>query len=181
MSKVCKIDDKDLQRLLDRLNEENRNDAIFKSLKKGGEILVDRTKQVLANKMPSATKQIKKGDTTYPPIVEGVHISKQSDKQYLDVLVTILNQFMTKWFETGTKERYLKRSGAKDRSRGRFKGDKRYWYRKEGKENQYVSGSYRGKIEGLGFFEEARENYNQEIVDNIIDFLKQEINKLINK
>lgn len=179
MSKICKIDDRAFNRLLDRLDEENRKKAIFKSLKKGGEILVERSKSILRNKMPNSTKPIKKGDKIIPPIVEGIHISKLSDKEYLDVLVTVLGQFMTKWFETGTKERFLKRSGAKDRSRGRFKGDKRYWYRKKGKENQYLSGTYRGKIEGLGFFEEARIHYDQEIVDNIIEFLEKEIERLM--
>lgn len=176
MNKICEIDDKALQRTLDYLNEENRKKAIFKSLKKGGELLVEKTRQILIRKMPKAATTTKHKK----PIAEGVHLGK-SDKDYLEVLVTLLGEFRTKWFETGTKLRKLLRSGAKDRSRGRFKGDKRYWYRKKGKENQYVSGTNRGKIEGLHFFRDARENYNQDIVDAIQDSLEQEINRLLKK
>ena len=172
---VCEIDTKQLERQLAALDEQERANAIFASLKKGGAELVDKTRDILIRKMPNATSK----KSYNKSVAEGVHLGK-SDKAYLEVLVTLFGDFRTKWFETGTEERYLRRTGAKDRDRGK-QGDRRFWKRKIGKENQYKKGTYRGKIKDLHFFRDARQQYGKEILDKITESLAKEINKILNK
>lgn len=174
MNKICEIDTSNLDKILNNLNEENRNKAILKSLKKGGEILVEKSQKTMIKKMgQGATSKIRYKKS----IVEGYGIKQ--DKDYLETIVMATKFFLTRIFELGTKKnRVLKRSGAKDRSRGRTKGDKRYWHRIKGKENQYKAGSNRGKIEGKFAFREAKQNNENEIMNIIIETLNKEINKL---
>lgn len=156
MSKVCDIDTKDLDNILNNLNEENRNKAIFTSIIKGGQELVKETQQELKKVLPKANSQM----------VKGVKLKK--DKSYQEVKVHIMGEYRLKWFEMGTDERYLKKPLP-------HKEETRYKY-KSGSTN--TGGlPYRGKIEKKEFFKTARENSN--MADVVINTLIQEIEKLL--
>lgn len=171
----CQIDTSEIDRVLSNLNEQARHNAIYNSLKKGGEKLVEKSRSIIIQKMGSGATSKNKYKKS---IAEGYHLGK-GDKSYLEVIVTALGMFLTKFFELGTDERYLKRTGAKDRSKGYMKGDKRYLHRKAGKENQYKKGAYRGKIEPHLALKNARENGGQDVLNTIIENLNNEINKLL--
>lgn len=156
MSKICEIDTKDLDNILNNLSEENRNKALFNSIVKGGQALVDETKIVLKSKLPNANADM----------VKGVKLKK--DKSYQEVKVHIMGDYRLKWFELGTDERYLKKPLP-------HKDDTRYKY-KSGSTN--AGGlPYRGKIEGKHFFQEARQNSN--MMDVVINTLTKEIERLL--
>lgn len=174
MSKVCEIDSAGLNDILNNLSPENRKEAIFKSLVKGGEELVQQTVFQLTKELPAASE----GNRFGRPMTKGVRLKK--DKDYDDVIVSVMGDFRLKFFELGTKERYLKRTGAKDRIRGYTPSNKSRLYRKKGKENQYSAGSYRGMIKPLHFFKQARDN-SQSVMDKIINSLSNEIAKLMHK
>lgn len=173
MNNICKIDTKEIEEVLKHYSEEENKKMIFKSLEKTGEKLVEKARRNIYQKMgkgATTTNKYKKS------VQEGYHIAV-SDEEKNEVLVTALGFFLTKWFELGTLARVLKRTGAKDRSRGRYKGDKRYWYRKKGKENFYKSGTYRGRIDPYFAFKEAK-NEN-ELIEIMLTELEREINKYI--
>lgn len=151
MSFDLRIDDKAILDALSKLRKPEMTEIVLKALKKGGEKLQADTKLALRKNLgKGATSTIKRRK----PMLSG--ISLKADEQYLEVRVSLLGDFRLKWFEMGTEERKLKRTGAKDRVRGRTKGDKRYLYRKRGKENFYKSGANRGKIKALNFYESTR-------------------------
>lgn len=174
MNKICQFDTTELNKVLNNLNEENRKTAIFKSLKKGGELLVEESQETMIRKMGSgATSKIRYKKS----IIEGYGI--KSDKDYLEVIVSATKFFLTRIFELGTKKnRVLKRSGAKDREAGKM-SDRRYWKRKPNTDNWYHSGANRGKIEGKFAFKETKETKEQSIIDTILETLNNEIKKLI--
>lgn len=150
--------------VLDNMNEENRKSVIFTSLVKGGTELVDETKRELRKSLPNADR----GDRYGTPMMKGVKIKK--DKDYDEVMVHIMGDYRLKFFEMGTKERYLKKPLPR-------KNDSRYKYR-SGSTN--TGGTpYRGSIKPLRFFQKAREN--SRLVDVVLDNLIKQINKLINK
>lgn len=156
MSKVCDIDTKDLDNILDNLNEDNRNKALFTSIIKGGQELVKETKQELKRVLPKANSQM----------VSGVKLKK--DKSYQEVTVHIMGDYRLKWFEMGTEERYLRKPLPR-------KEDTRYKY-KSGSTN--TGGlPYRGKINKLEFFKTAREN--SQMTGKVIETLIKEIDKLL--
>lgn len=160
--KVCDIDTSELDNLLNNLSEENRKKAIFNSLIKGGQELVDETKRELVKVLPNANR----GERFGTPMSSGVKLKK--DKDYNDVAVHIMSDFRLKFFEMGTDDRYLKKPLPQ----------------KETSKYKYKSGStnsggtpYRGSIKPKRFFEHARANTNALSV--IIETLNNEINKLL--
>lgn len=172
MNNICKIDANAIEETLKSFSEDNTKKMIYRSLEKTGEKLVEKARRNIYQKMgkgATTTNKYKKS------IQEGYHISDLSSEEKNEVLITALGFFLTRFYELGTLERFLKRTGAKDRSRGRFKGDKRYWYRKKGKENHYKADSYRGRINPYYAFKEAR-NEN-DLVNDMLTFLEEEINK----
>lgn len=161
MSKTCQIDTSQLERVFDSLSPENRSEAIFKSLTKGGQELVKETQSELLRVLPNAGRGQKYGS----PMVKGVRLTK--DKAYGEVKVHIMGDYRLKFFEMGTDDRYLKKPLPSN--------DSRYKYR-SGSTN---SGGkpYRGKISPKNFFQTARENSN--LSDTIVNTLEKEINRLI--
>lgn len=151
------IDTSGVSSLLSSLAAEVKDGMLLKALQKGGKALQEQTQRQLLTSLPAAnhpTHTHVGTRTTHGPMVKGV--TNKTDKAYSEVRISILGDFRLKWFETGTKERTLKRTGAKDRSRGRYRGDRRYLHRKKGKENFYKAGSPRGRIRPLRFFATAR-------------------------
>lgn len=174
MNKICNIDSSNLENILNNLNEENRNKAILKSLKKGGDVLVEKSQENIIRKMGSGATSKKRFKKS---IVEGYGVKQ--DKDYLEILVLATKFFLTRIFELGTKKpRVLKRDGAKDRNAGKM-GDRRYWKRKANTDHIYYKGANRGSIEAKHAFKDAREQNENEIINEILDTLNNEINKLM--
>lgn len=161
MKKVCDIDINDAKKILSKLDQEKRNNAMFKALTKGGEALVDETKRQLIKDLPKANEGKKYGT----PMSRGVKMKK--DKYDNEILVHILGDFRLKFFELGTKERYTKKKVS-------YKRNGKWKFRKE---NDTVKG-FKGKIKALKFFEQALRKEN-EIIKEIDNNLINEINKLL--
>ena len=162
MSKICDIDTKNLDKILNNLNDDNRKNAIFNSLIKGGQNLVEETKQELLKVLPNANRGLRYGN----PMVGGVKLKK--DKDYNEVKVHIMGDFRLKFFELGTDERYLRKPLPS----------------KESSKYKYKSGStntggtpFRGRIQPKYFFKHAREN--SDTLNIISDNLIKEIDKLL--
>lgn len=156
-----KVDSTAIDAMLRSLEGDLRQGILLKALKAGGKVLQENTQAALSARMGSAARSaphshIGSRTTHNRPLVKGVTL--KADKNYDEVRVSILGDYRLKWFEMGTAERKLKRTGAKDRSRGRYKGDRRYLYRKKGKETFYRAGSSRGRIRPERFFSSARQN-----------------------
>ena len=158
-----------IDKIFECLSEENRKKILMEALKISGEELVEQTKETMIKKLGStatSTRNYNKRPKN-KAMVEGV--TTKTDKDYLTVIVSILKDFRAKWFEKGTKERKLLRTGAKDRERGYYEGDKRMLYRKKGKEHLYKAGANRGKIEPHYFFRDTVDSYDYEKITEHID------------
>ena len=162
MSKVVNIDSADIDRILNSLNEENRKEAIFKSITKAGQKLVKETKQELLKVLPNANRGKRYEGR---PMIKGVRLVK--DKAYEEVKVHIMGDYRLRFFEMGTEERYLKKPLKKDHAKYNFNS---------GKTNS-GGNPYRGKITPRKFFQTAREN--SDMVDVMMKTLNKEINKLL--
>lgn len=172
----------ELENFFSTLEHEAREKVLFATAKAGGKALQEDTRRQLVKQMGSSATtpvpRMRGGKiTTLKPMEKGV--TNKLDKAYGEVRVSILGDFRLKWFEMGTKERKLLRTGAKDHDRGRVKGDRRFLYRKQGKASMYRRGESRGKIRALHFFRTARENegavtaaMEQEFEKTISRFLK---------
>lgn len=156
MNNVCKIDSKELDDILNNLNERNRKEIMFNSLVKGGNILVKETQSELLSVLPNANR----GERYGKPMVKGVKLKKEKD--YDDVKIHIMGDYRLKFFEMGTEERYLKKPLSSKNNSSLKKND--------------GNRPYRGKIIGKGFFKKARET--SKMIDSVIDNLIKEINKL---
>lgn len=155
MSKVVDTSSlNDLSKQLDELTPEKRNNILYSSLVKGGQVLVNATQMQLKAKMGSAAtrpvRNKKSGGAPYPPLVQGVHISTK-DKAYCEVKVTILRRTggYLHWFEKGTSLR---------------KTDKGY---------------NRGSISALNFFMAARQSAWNEMNDTILANIDSGLRKIL--
>lgn len=179
MSNIVTIDSKGLDDLFAAVDEEHIKPVIMKSLQDFGNVVKEDTQNRLIAKMGDAAnrttyrKSSDGGGKLNKPMTKGVKVTR--DDGYEKVVVSILKDYRLKWFELGTKMRKLLRTGAKDRTRGRMSGDRRYLYRKKGKENFYKAGSNRGQIKPLHFFKEVRENID---FDKFLQIIDKNINKL---
>lgn len=172
---AVEIDHSGLDEFFAKLESRERDQVTMGALHKFGERLKELTTQRLLQKMGSAASRPRvRNGKTGKPMTKGIKVT--DDNQLATVIVTILKEFRLKFFETGTAERYLKRTGAKDREAGYRTSDKRKLFRKEGKENFYKAGSYRGRIEGKHFFKESREELDEE---NLIKYLDEAIDKYL--
>lgn len=161
--KVCSIDSSKVESALDKLSEENRKEAILKSLIAGGKVLKEETTDELLRVLPNAGRggRLKDRKNNPKPMTKGIRI--KADKDYKEVSIHIMGDFRLKWFESGTDDRYLKKP-----LKSKYK-----W-------TNYNSGSstpYRGKIKGKGFFKKARESSN--MMDAIMKNLDESIKKLL--
>lgn len=172
MSNICEINTKDIDRILTNLNEENRKKAMKTSLMNIADYIQEETKMQLRKDLGTgaySTNHRKK------PMEQGIRV-KEKDSEDVEISVNLYGDYRLKYFEIGTKIRKLLRSGAKDYSKGRIAG-KRMIHRKEGSEKKYKAGANRGRITGLHFFKEVRNNGN--IVVKLLRNLDKEISKLL--
>lgn len=168
-----RIDDRPILEALSKLRKPEIAGIVTTALNKAGEKLQADTKVALRKKLGKGASSIVH---RRKPMLSGITLK---DNEYLEVRVSLYGDFRLKWFELGTKERKLLRTGAKDRERGRTKGDKRYLYRKKGKENFYRFGTKRGRIKPLEFFQETRERDEAKVTEIIKNELSKGFEQLI--
>lgn len=144
----------DIDTLFEELNEENRNSVVLAGLKKGGERLQELTKQNLRKELGSAASS----SNHWQPMERGIRLTVE--KFYNEVIVSILKDFRLKFFEKGTKERYLKKDHIKSDGR------------------KLKKGSYRGSIKAHHFFAEARNNESA-IFGAMEEAMTEKLNKII--
>ena len=167
---TIRIDDRAILEKLESLRKPEVANIVLAALEKGGALIQAETKSQLKSFLgPGATS------TRHwnKPMLSG--ILNIVDEGYMEVRVSLYGIFRLKFFEMGTKDRKLRRTGAKDHSRGRTKGDKRYLYRKSGKENFYRAGTSRGRIKALNFFQNAREKEENRAMEVIKDELTKRL------
>lgn len=161
------FDSNDVLDTLSKLTDNNyiKSKVLVTALKKGGEVLQKNTVQVMKSKLGSVAT---KNEHHSKPMAEGVRVIV--DKNYYDVIVSIMKDYRLKWFETGTDDRYTK---------GKITGQSMV---KKGDGNRLRnirSGTkaYRGKIDNTYFFKDARENTTG--IDNAINAsLTDSLNKI---
>lgn len=134
-----------IDRKLNALVSRRQREIIMESLSAGATVLRDLTRENLLKKMPKATSAPGKGKRK---MVEDVHIVK--DKDMDNVIVSIMN-FLTKWYEMGTDNRYLRENHQADSKHHRT----------------YKKGESRGQIKPLWFFRETRESRTDEVIEAI--------------
>lgn len=152
------LDTKSLSAILDNLNEDNRRAAMLSALRAGGKVLQEQTKESLKRKLGSGATST--SDRNRRPMEQGVRLIV--DKDYNEVIVSIMKDYRLKWYELGTDQRYLRKDHPKD-------NDHRKTYKK---------GEYRGNITATNFFSEARNN-DGPIIEAIVGELSNQINKLM--
>lgn len=158
MNKNVEIDSSKLYMLFDNLETEIQTNILKKGLNAGGKLLAENTKQIMLQKVPFASTA--KGGAK-KPMSESVRVI--NDRDYNEVIVSIMSNYLNIFFEKGTDDRYRKIRGTKPNGRT---------YRKDNVKNGYT-----GKAGGYFFFKEAREN-DSEIIDRISETIIKELNKL---
>lgn len=167
------IEEGDVLKVLNQLTDDYyiKTKVLLTALKKGGEVLKKETEQVMKSKLgDTATKK-----TTYKnpkknknhPMIDGVRVIV--DKDYHDVLVSILKEYRLKWFETGTDERYTKGKITGQAMITKGNGTRLRNVRDNNK-------LYRGSIKGYYFFRQARNE-----VTGIDDAVNASLNDSFNK
>lgn len=144
----------DIDTLFEELNEENRNSVVFAGLKKAAETLQKLTKQNLRKELGTGATS----SNHWQPMERGIHIKPEKD--YLQIQVSIMNDFRLKFFEKGTKERYLKKDHIKSDG------------------HKLKKGSYRGSIKAHHFFADARNNESA-IFGAMEEAMTDKLNKII--
>ena len=147
-----------IDELLNGLDEE-RSKIIYKAVWAGAKRLQQNTKDAFVRKFGAAANNISK--YIKAPFKDGV-IAK-GDKAYCEVRVSIMKDFRMKFFEKGTNERYIKQKSHSD-------------YKRKRKITNTGKANYRGRINALHFFKEARGN-NDEINNAMINSIENSLKK----
>lgn len=160
------ISDRDVFRMLDRIKNDVDGKILLRAMTIGGILLRDATKDRLYKKFPRAATAVgrEKDNIT---MLEGVRVSKEKTGDAVNVY--ILGNFMNRWFELGTDNRYLIR-GHQYVRRG---------FQRHGKYRDFKREEYRGKITPLHFFREARNENMGKVHDKIIEVVEREIKKIM--
>lgn len=161
------IEEGDVLKILNQLTDNDyiKTKVLLTALKKGGEVLQKSTVQVMKSKLgATATKH----EHHKYPMEKGVRVIV--DKNYHDVIVSIMKDYRLKWFENSTDDRYTK--GKITGQAMITKGDGRRL--RNVRDNNTI---YRGSIEGKHFFAQAR-NETTGIDDAINASLNNSFNKL---
>lgn len=180
MTNNIRIDDKEFLKALDKLDRKQTANLVIEALDRAGQLLAEYTRQGLSKSMSRLRSEhnITKPKHRNWPMLAGIHVTP--DKEYLNVMVSLYGDFRLKWFESGTEIRKLKRTGAKDRDRGKTLKDRRKYYRKRGKEEYYRKGSDRGRIEAMEFFAQARERDGEKVMAVAKQEIEKGLSKLLN-
>lgn len=158
------VNKQEVDELLNKLGDDTiRNNLIFKALYSGAKELQRTTQSYFKSAMGESANHVSK--YIRKPFYEGVTVS--GDKAYLTSIVSIMRDFRMKFFEKGTKERYIKQTGHSDYSR-----KKKRYIKNTGKSN------YRGVITGKHFFKDAVENTRDRISYGIIKSIDDSLKKL---
>lgn len=160
------IDDTEILKKLDHLTDNDyiKRKVLLTALKKGGEVLQKQTVVVMKSKLGTTAT---KAEHHSKPMAEGVRVIV--DKNYYDVIVSIMKDYRLKWYEKGTDERYTK--GKITGQAMITKGDGRR--KRNVRDNNKL---YRGSIEGKYFFAQARNE-----VSGIDEAINTSLNESFNK
>lgn len=143
MSNV-QVDDTSVQNLFNALDDNSRKNILFTALRKGGRKLASQTRTQLKAKLGAgATSPNRWNGKT---MESGIKL--KADKDYCEVSVSIMGDFRLKFFEKGTRQRSLRRSGAN-----------------------------RGSIKPLNFFREARQMNIDDVINNSLNESLSRINR----
>lgn len=158
MNEIVKTDSTQVDNLLSKLSDDDfKRDILIDGLKAGAKVLQENAQSNFRARVSGATHHspyIKK------PFFRGVKM--KVDKDYTEVIVSIMSDFRMKFFEKGTKERQTK--GRKIVGKESFHRLKR-----EGK------GHKTGHITATNFFRDAR---SQE--GDINNAIEQSITRALN-
>ncbi len=151
------ISAKDVFKMIDRLKDKVDKDIMMTALTVGGMVLRDSARERLLKKLPKASSAVgrEKDNVT---MLEGIRVSKNEAGGYVNVY--ILGNYLNKWFETGTDDRFLKRNHKEHRT--------------------YKKGEYRGRLSALRFFRDSQEQDMSKVMDKIIELVDKGIDKTIN-
>lgn len=161
---MIEIKAKELENTLNNLDEDEVRNIIFKAVYAGAKELQRQTQSFFKSSMGESANHISK--YIKRPFYEGITV--KGDKAYLEATVAIMKDFRLKFFEKGTKERYIKQSGHSDYTR-----KKKRYIKDTGKSN------YRGRIQPKHFFSDARENFNYILEGTIYKSIEQSLNKIM--
>ena len=142
-------------------DDEFKKNLLFKSVWAGAKVLQGTTKQYFRNKMGESAMHYSK--YIKAPFEDGITV--KGDKAYCEARVSIMKDFRLKFFEKGTEDRYIKKSGHSDLKRGR--------HNNTGEKSQY-----RGRITPKHFFLDARNDSTNNINEVMEQAISNELNKL---
>ena len=132
----CEIDFSRIEAMFQRLTPQNIQAFEGEAIDKALTVLQNDTISILTSQLPSANKNMVKG------------VKKKVDKSYATGTVHIMGHPLLHIFETGTVPRYT--TGAKGQKTSRQEFLKKI----------IPAGCYRGQINPLHFFQQARQNAN---------------------
>lgn len=158
MASNITIDTTQIKQLFNNLNQEKQKEIMMSGLKKGAKYLKEETQKTLLSKFPKAKTAKRKANRT---MYEGVYIKPKKD--YTEVDVSVMGNYLNIFFEGGTKERYRKVRYTDSKGKTRV--------------SKSQKGGYTGKVGALNFFAETRQKES----DNVINKIEEEIGKQINK
>ncbi len=160
MNDVVKIDSTSVDRLLDTLDDpEVKNKILFDGIIAGAKALQQTTKNYFRQKVGEAATHYSR--YIQKPFEDGIIV--KTDKSYCEAKVSLMGDHRIKWFEKGTQDRYTK-------------GYKITGYTTRHRAVREGKGHWTGKMTGLYFFKDARQDTNA-----INDAITQSINNALNK
>ena len=145
MGRNYEIDMSRLEAMFQRLSPQNIQSFEGLAIEEALTELQKDTISILVSKLPNATKT---GTTPNGVKTDAMTkgVKKTVDRHYATGTVHIMGDYRLKWFELGTNPRYT--TGARNKFRS---GDIK---------KTVSAGQYRGQIQPIHFFKEARENAN---------------------
>lgn len=152
----------------------NKNNPIvkkimMKGLRRGAGLICRDTRQLMKSGLGASA--IKTSERNPTPMTEGLRVKGYDDS--LLVKVNILGDYRLKWFEAGTNERRLKKSGVIDRT----KKLKRGYARKSTENKLYQKGNSRGRIKPHYFFNNSIDE--MQLMKIISDSINKDIQNIV--
>ncbi len=152
---MIEVDDKEVMAMFAEMDKKNRKRVLSSALRKSSTILVRQTRQNLRNvTTKSGTLQTRTPNRWNGKKMEqGIKVKVKVDDKTKEAKIHLLGDFRLKFFEMGTRERYTKRG----------------------------KGSYRGNIEGYGFFKSAKEQTEKKIFSEMDQVFSNEVKRVNDK
>lgn len=163
MARNYEMDDARIEAMFQRLSPQNIQTFEGLAIEEALTELQRDTISILVSKLPNATKT---GTTPNGVKTDAMTkgVKKTVDRHYATGTVHIMGDYRLKWFELGTVPRYTTGQRSKNRS-----GDIK---------KTVSAGQYRGQIQPMFFFKEARENAN--VIDTYSQSLLMSIENAFN-